>query len=254
MAAVRPADPFSETTHRPWPMPAGRWVMAQVWHDLLFAHWPVAPDLVRQRIPPPLELDTFDGMAWVGVVPFRMSGVRVRGTPAFPGVSAFPELNVRTYVRHGARAGVWFFSLDAASFLAVQTARAWFHLPYFRATMRCDAEGDNIRYLSRRTHKGAAPADLMGTYGPTGPVEFAKPGTLEHWLTERYSLYTFGNDDRLLCGEIHHVPWPLQTAWAEFSINTMAGSHGLDVPGRATHLRFARCLDVRIWPLSPAVG
>lgn len=235
------------TAHRPWPVPEAPWVMAQVWHDLLFAHWPVSPESLRARVPAELELDTFDGSAWIGIVPFRMSGVRLRGLPAVPGTSAFPELNVRTYVRVGDRPGVWFFSLDAANALAVAVARAWFDLPYFRARMSCAARGEEIDYASERTHRGAPAAAWRGTYAPTGPVELAARGTLEHWLTERYCLYARSPAGRIRRGEIHHEPWPLQPARARIAVDTMATAHGIALPDRAPHLLFARRLDVRIW-------
>src|SRR6478736_184531 len=111
-----------QTAHRPWSLPDGPWTMTQTWHDLLFAHWRIRLDVMRPLVPRELEIDTFDGSAWIGVVPFRMSAVRMRGLPPVPGASAFPELNVRTYVRYGGRAGVWFFSLDAESALAVFAA------------------------------------------------------------------------------------------------------------------------------------
>ena len=117
---------LQEVAHRPWPRPAGPWVMAQSWHDLLFAHWPVDSERVRPLVPDRLEIDSFDGQAWLAVVPFRMTGVRLCGTPAVPWLSAFPELNVRTYVKYGGKPGVWFFSLDAGNPLAVVIARAWF--------------------------------------------------------------------------------------------------------------------------------
>jgi uncharacterized protein YqjF (DUF2071 family) len=126
---------LEQVAHRPWPLPPGGWVMAQIWHDLLFAHWPVPQAVLRPRIPAQLAVDTFDGQGWLGVVPFRMSGVRLRGTPRVPWLSAFPELNVRTYVVADGKPGVWFFSLDAGNAIAVAIARAWFHLPYFRARM-----------------------------------------------------------------------------------------------------------------------
>src|SRR6266404_10006502 len=124
---------LQEVAHRPWPMPAGPWAMAQSWHDLLFAHWQVDAAALRPLLPPQLQIDTFGGSAWLAVVPFRMTGVRLPGTPALPWLSAFPELNVRTYVTCDGEPGVWFFSLDAGNALAVAIARAWFHLPYFRA-------------------------------------------------------------------------------------------------------------------------
>ena len=235
------------TAHRPWPLSSAPWVMAQVWHDLLFMHWPMPVDRMRERVPAPLELDTFDGRAWLGIVPFRMTGVRVRWTPPLPGLSAFPELNVRTYVRHRDRPGVLFFSLDAASALAVAAARAWFGLPYYCARMRCDPEGDGIRYAHERTHTGAPPARLEGRYGANGPVFEARPGTLEHFLCERYCLYAPRRNGDLFRADIHHAPWPLQLATASFDVNTMAGAHGLELPPEPPLLHFARRQDVVVW-------
>ncbi len=240
-------DPLSTVDHRPYPPPERSWVMAQRWHDLLFAHWPVAPDAIRGDLPAGLELDTFDGQAWVGVVPFRMSGIRVRGTPALPWLSAFPELNVRTYAVRDGRPGVFFWSLDAANPVAVRVARAWFHLPYFDARMTCRADGESVEYRSERTHRGAPPAELRARYAPTGPVELAAPGTLEHWLTERYCLYAGARDGRLLRSEIHHAPWPLQRATAELGLETMARAAGIALEGAPASLLFARELEVRCW-------
>src|SRR5215470_11526964 len=159
---------FDYIAHRPWPLPTSPWIMAQSWHDLLFAHWPVDPAVLRSRIPAKLTIDTFDGSAWLGIVPFRMSGVRLRATPALPWLSAFPELNVRTYVTAEGKPGVFFFSLDAANPVAVAAARRFFHLPYFRARMSCRPDGDGIRYASQRTHRGAPSAELRGRYRPLG--------------------------------------------------------------------------------------
>src|SRR5690242_14221163 len=122
---------LDSVTHRPWPLPAGSWVMAQTWHDLLFAHWPVETELLKAIVPDQLPLDIFDGHGWVGIIPFRMSRIHARNLPPIPGLSQFPELNLRTYVTLDGKPGVYFFSLDAASLSAVWTARAWFRLPYF---------------------------------------------------------------------------------------------------------------------------
>src|SRR5262249_24967365 len=140
------------------------WSVFMRWHQLLFMHWPVGVDRLRPLIPPGLELDTFEGEAWLGVVPFRMSGIRHRLMPPVPGTSAFPELNVRTYVRQGGRSGVWFFSLDAANWMAVRTARTLFHLPYFNARMSCESKGDGVVYSSWRTHRGAQACRFEGEY------------------------------------------------------------------------------------------
>ena len=233
--------------HRPWPLPAGPWVMTQSWHDLLFAHWPVDAEELRALIPEPLEIDTFDGRAWLAVVPFRMTNVRLRGTPAVPWLSAFPELNMRTYVTYDGEPGVWFFSLDAGNSLAVAIARAWFHLPYFRARMRCTESNGWIDYASQRNHSGATPAALQGRYRPVAPVFFPQRGTLEHFLTERYGLYALDGSRRLIRGDIHHRPWPLQQAQAEFAKTTMAESIGIALKPQPL-LHFARRQDVLVWP------
>src|SRR5215470_16360318 len=201
--------------HRPWALPEGPWLMAQNWHDLLFAHWEVPVGKMRELVPHGLEIDTFESRAWIGVVPFRMSGVRLRGTPAVPGLSAFPELNVRTYVTAGGKPGVWFFSLDAANRIAVEVARALFHLPYFFARMRLEAAGDEIGYFSQRMDRRGSGESLEMKYGAESKSFEAQPGTLEYFLTERYCLYAQRPDGALLRGEIHHAPWALQAANAE---------------------------------------
>jgi uncharacterized protein YqjF (DUF2071 family) len=238
---------LQDVAHRPWPLPARAWVMAQTWHDLLFAHWPVATASLRPLVPAPLTIDTFDGQAWLAVVPFRMSGVRLRGTPAMPWLSAFPELNVRTYVTCDAKPGVWFFSLDADNPLAVAIAGAWFHLPYCRARMRCSERDGWIEYASQRVHSGAAKAALQGRYRPVGPAFLPQAGTLEHFLTERYCLYTVDENGRLIRGEIHHPPWPLQCAESELECNTMAESLGIARESPPL-LHFARRQGVLVWP------
>ena len=239
-----------EVAHRPWPLPAGPWVMAQTWHDLLFAHWPVEAAPLRPLLPAPLQIDTFEARAWLAVVPFRMTGVRLRGTPSLPWLSAFPELNVRTYVTSGGKPGVWFFSLDAANPLAVAIARGWFHLPYFRARMSGTEHEGWIHYASERTHRQTPAASLECRYRPVGDVFSPRPGTLEHFLTERYCLYTTDARGQFIRGEIHHPPWPLQPAEAEFARNSMTQLLGIEL---TTHplLHFSRRQDVLVWPPRP---
>ncbi len=242
---MHPSRILATTDYRPWLLPAGPWLMAQTWHDLLFAHWPLPPASLAAHIPAGLHLDTFAGQAYLGIVPFRMSGVRRRGLPAVPGFAAFPELNVRTYVSDGSKPGVWFFSLDAGNLAAVTGARAFFHLPYFYARM-LQAGPD---YISQRTHPGAPAAELLARYWPIGEPCRAQPDTLEHWLTERYCLYACDRHGRLYRGNIHHLPWPLQPAVADIVRNTMARPLGLELPATAPLLHFARRLDVLVWPL-----
>lgn len=222
--------------------------MQQTWHDLLFAHWPISPVALRPLVPSELPLDTFDGQCWVAVAPFHMSGIRARFTPPVPGVSALPELNVRTYVNYGGKAGVYFFSLDAGSRLAVWGARSAYKLPYFFADFDLVESGGGMQY---RCSRRGSPARFLAQYRPTKPVEQRAPGTLAHWLTERYCLYTVARN-RVYRAEIHHAPWPLQDAEAEIHENTMAATAGIDLPQIAPLLHFARRIDVIVWPLKKA--
>jgi uncharacterized protein len=216
--------------------------MHQVWHDLLFAHWPVDARELRASVPAALDVDLFDGQAWISVVPFRMSGIRPRYLPALPWLSAFAELNVRTYVVRDGKPGVYFFSLDAANPVAVRIARRLFHLPYFDAKMSIEYNGDWIEYRSKRTHRGAPPAEFSARYRPTGPVFRVAPGSLEEWLSERYCLYADDQRGRIWRTEIHHVPWPVQPAECEIMLNTMTA-----LPQVTPLLQFSRRLDIVAW-------
>ena len=237
---------LEQVAHRPWPLPDRRHALEMSWHDLLFLHWPVAAEPVRRRLPEGLELDLFDGRAWLGVVPFRMSGLRLRGCPAFPGARNFPEFNLRTYVRAGERRGVWFFSLDAASRIAVAVARAWFHLPYEHARMRCARRGEWVEASSVRG--GRTSAAFAARYRPTGPVQLARPDTLEHFLTERYALFAHdARRARLLVGDVQHPPWPLQPAAVEIEHCSLQRPHGLELPADKPIAHFAERLDVLAW-------
>jgi uncharacterized protein len=241
----RPRHPaLTRTDHRPWALPAGRWTWRQSWRDLLFVHWPVPAAALRPLVPADLAIQEFDGTSWVGVVPFRMTGVMRRPLPDVPGLSAFPELNVRLYVEADEKPGVWFLSLDASNALAVWAARRLFHLPYHLADITIARDGSDHVYASQRRN---APERFVARYGPRGAVYEAVPGTLEHWLTERYCLYATAPDGRLLRSEVHHLPWPLQGADAAIETNTMLDSFDLDRPSRAPHLLFAARLDVVVW-------
>jgi uncharacterized protein YqjF (DUF2071 family) len=220
--------------------------MAQSWHNLLFAHWEVDAAKLRPHIPANLEIDTFEGKAWLGIVPFRMSRVRLRWTPALPWLSAFPELNVRTYVRVQDKPGVWFFSLDAANPVAAAAARLSFHLPYFHARMTCGEVGGWIQYRSERAHPRTPAASFEARYRPAGGCFKAQPGTLSHFLTERYCLYSAAGE-RVYRGEIHHPAWLLRPGEAEFTRNSMAETVGLALPAEKHLLHFARRQDMVAW-------
>jgi uncharacterized protein YqjF (DUF2071 family) len=239
---------LEETAHRPWPLPGRPWIMTQSWHDLLFAHWPVEPALLAGRIPGEFPLDVHEGRAWLGVIPFHMTNVAPRGVPAFPWVSAFPELNVRTYVTLEGRPGIYFFSLDAGNSIAAATARVLFHLPYFTAEMSVSESNGSIRYSSRRSSR-SRPAEFVACYAPAGPVHEPEPGTLEYFLTERYCLYTHDGRGRRMRLDIHHRPWPLQPARLEVTANTMAAAAGIHLPDTAPLLHFSKRQDMVAWPL-----
>ncbi len=252
MAFDFPYGMLDEVAHRPWPLPDGPWFMTQSWHDLLFAHWPVDARALQETLPAGLPLDTYEGQAWLGIVPFHMTNVAPRGVPSVPFVSAFPELNVRTYVTLHGKPGVYFFSLDAGSSLAVAAARTLFHLPYHAAAMRVEERDGGIAFHSARETKMEGAAEFAATYRPVGPVQRPVPGTLEHFLTERYCLYTLDAAFRAKRLEIHHAPWPLQAAEARITINTMADAAGIRLPATAPRLHFAKRQDMVAWPMREA--
>jgi uncharacterized protein len=221
--------------------------MGMTWRDLLFMHWPVDAEALRPFVPPSLSIDTFDGSAWLGVVPFHMTGVRPHYLPAVPGLSNFPEINLRTYVTAQDRPGVWFFSLDAHSRLAVRLARASFHLPYFDADMSCDVINDGIHYRSIRTHRGARPAEFVARYRPAGEPFESGRGSIENFLTERYCLYSADKKGVVRRGEVHHRLWPLQPAEVEVQKLAMTQQIGLKLPQTGPILHFSRRLDVLAW-------
>jgi hypothetical protein len=246
-APARQASSLEETTHRPWPLPDSSWVMGQTWDDLLLAHWPVPVETLRPNVPDELEVETHDGSAWLGITPFRVTGLRARGTLPLPLVSSFLELNCRTYVRRGDRPGIWFFSLDASSSLAVAAARRAYRLPYFNARMSLDRRGGLLHFECART--GESARAFSAAYRGTGAPAAAAPGTLEHFLTERYCLYAH-DDVGLHRADIHHRPWPLQPAEATIDLVTIAP---VELPAAEPMLHFCSRQDVVIWPLARAV-
>lgn len=226
--------------------------MEQTWCDLLFAHWAYPVDEVRAAVPPQLPIDTFDGRAWVGVVPFMLENLKARGLPALPFASSFPELNVRTYVTLDGKPGVYFFSLDAANAIAVMGARTIFHLNYYKAEMSITPTPTGIEYTSRRTDDRARPANFRAHYTPSGEVAIAQPGTIEHFLTERYCLYTVTGAGKTYRLEIHHRPWLLQLAEAEIDARSILTAAGLAPARGMPLLHFSSRQPTIGWPLERA--
>lgn len=241
---------LKQQSHRPWPIPETPWTWRQSWIDLLFAHWELPVETVRSLVPSSLEVDTFEGRTYVGVVPFRMAGVTRRPFPPMPWLSAFPELNVRLYVRHGDRPGVYFLSLDAGNPVAVWAARTFFRLPYFWSKMRMTGNPEAGFEFASRRHLGSAKAEFSASYRPTGQAFVPEAGTLEKFLVERYCLYTTDRRGGLLRGEVHHVPWAVHRAEAAVQVGPLLDSHGLKVSGEP-HLLYTRGVDVVLWGLKP---
>ena len=226
-------------------MPDRPWVMRQTWHDLLFAHWIVDASELLARVPSAFELDLFGGNAWLGIVPFHMTNVAPRWVPSLPWVSEFPELNVRTYVRVGDKPGVYFFSLDARSALAVQAARTLLNLPYHAASMTVSRAASVVDYRSSR--RSDPHAEFRATYAAVGAPFVAARGSLEYFLTERYCLYHVARQGSPYRLEIHHPPWSLQRAEAHVTRNTMAEVNGLSLQGSPQLLHFSKRQDAVAW-------
>ena len=241
------------TSQRPRPLPSGRWVMTQRWNDLLFAHWQVPVQQVAALLPEGLQVDAFQGSAWLGVVPFWMDRIKIRGVPPIPGARSFPELNLRTYVRdpRTGTQGVYFFSLDAGNLLAVTVARAFFHLPYYWAEMQLQQRSEReFSFYSRRLF--ANPQVIFKAryrgLGPTRRLAESRAGTLEYFLTERYCLFTHNRAGQLVRSSIHHVPWPLEDAEAQIERNDLAEAIGIHLPAQEPVLHYSRRLAVYVWP------
>jgi hypothetical protein len=223
------------------------WIMTQRWNDLLFLHYSLAPEAVRALVPESLTLDTYQQRAWVSVTPFWINHLRPPGVPSLPWFSHFSEINVRTYVSYNGKPGIYFFSLDASNLSAVWGARVFYRLPYWQASMKVKGKGGaKIDYLSKRQH-GPKPAELKCSFGPASRQTFhARPGSLQHFLTERYCLYSVSRK-HLYRGEIHHLPWVLQEAVVDLEVNTMAQPAGLQLSDKPDLAYFSSELKVLFW-------
>ncbi|MFN0053318.1 MAG: YqjF family protein [Planctomycetales bacterium] len=254
-----PIDRLSPTCR-----PRAQAIGYHTWSNLLFVHWRFPAALVQGLLPPDLSLDTWEGEAWIGLVPFYMAHVRPWWSPPIPGISYFQETNVRTYVHYRGRdPGVWFFSLEAANSLAVRVARWLWSLPYHRAQMSLIRQGNHVQYTSHRLWPGTpgAGCQIKAAIGdpfrsPIEPADVpprgvAIPGTLEHFLIERYILYASRDGTSLLSGRVHHRPYPLRTVQIEHLEETLLTSAGLPPTTNYCHTLFSDGVDVEIFPLTP---
>lgn len=220
------------------------WIMKQTWEDLLFLHWSVDRYWLQSMLPPQLEVDTFEGEAWIGIVPFEMNQIRFRGLPSVPFASKLLELNVRTYVKYGQKRGVYFFSLDASHRAGVMMARNLFHLPYLQAKMGKKSDGKQISFWSSRTHKGVEKADYHIIYEPLGTSYEARKGDLDFWLTERDRLFIV-RGNKVFQGKIKHDRWPLQKVDVAVLRDTL--SHPYHYSDQVvTH--FSKKVTTYLWP------
>lgn len=236
---------FLHLDHRPWPPPNREWAWRQSWLDLAFVHYRVTTGSIRPLIPPELTVQEFDGSAWVGLIPFRMAGVMRRGLPDFPGFSTFPELNLRTYVQLDGKPGVWFFSLDAASWPIVVGGRGLYGLPYHHAKMTLIEREDGWRQFT--SYRRGSDVRFEAGYRPVGKTIWAKTGSFEHWATERYCLYA-GRKGQLLRVEVHHAPWPLQPAEVEIRSNGILEAAGIEPLENDAFCHFSSGVHVVSYP------
>jgi hypothetical protein len=225
------------------PTPRGDWIMGQRWEDLLFLSWPLSVERIRPLVPAGFEVDTFDGNAWISVVPMWMEKARFRGLPRLPLLNSFAEVNVRTYIRVGEHKAVLFISLDTQSHINVFIARHAFHLPYFYADVEM-LRGQEVRFTSMRPG-GVAAFEVK--YRPAGPELTPVEGTFEHWLLERYSMGCLGHDDTMYRGDIQHDPWQFQQVEWSAERMDLIGVLGLGVETRQPVAIYSPFTDVALW-------
>ncbi|MBA2175100.1 DUF2071 domain-containing protein [Halobacillus locisalis] len=223
------------------------WIMHQTWEELVFMHWPVSVDLLRPHIPETFEIDTYDGTAWIAIVPFRMNDIRFRGMPSVPLGNQLLELNVRTYVSYNGEPGVYFVTLDANHPLGIFLARTVFGLPYVHANMRMDQTDEIFHFTSRRTHSGYAPAHFHASFKTISPPVPSQPGSLLYWLTERYALWVIRGSS-IYKGPIYHRNWSLQKAESEVYINQLTDFLPASVFESKPMTYYSKSLDTYIFP------
>lgn len=238
---------IQNNTHRPWPIPSNYWIMNQKWRDVLFSHWPVSPEALKPYIPAPLKLDTFDSFGWIGIVLFAMDGIYPRGFPFLSLVPKFAEVNVRTYVHYNGKPGVLFMSLDVGDWASLNIAKRWYHLPYSQANVSYQQKHHVFHFEGRRKEQNNIPVLLRGSFTPHSEIFFPKEGRIDHWVTERYCLYSTDKRGNLFRGEIHHPPWPLQKADVDIIENTLFTPFQLDMEGEKPLSHYSKGVDTVFW-------
>ncbi len=240
------------TSHKPRPLPAGRWAMTQRWNDLLYAHWPIPGKSIDALLPEWLEADTFQGSAWLGAVPFWLDRIKIRGLPPIPGLRRFSDLNLRTYVRDRftGTAGFYCFSLDSSSLIAVAAARLAYHLPYYLAEMYLEPRSEREFAFYSRRRFSRRPVIFKARYrglGPSLKTAEARAGTFEHFMAERNCVFNTNRAGQPVRADLHQVPWPLEEAEAEIERNDLAAAVGIELPKMQPVLHYSRRLALYIW-------
>lgn len=237
---------LNNAAHRPWPVPSNNWIMRQKWRNFLFMHWPVNPELVSNLIPSPLRLDTFQGYAWLGYIAFLMDGIYPRALPKLPLTRRFPEINVRTYVQYDGKPGIFFLSIDVKNWASLKIARHWYHLPYHSSNVSIEHKGTTFSFQSIRNENNRH-ISFKALYKPISDVFSPEEGTLDHWLTERYCLYSRDKTSNIYCGEIHHLPWPLQKAEFEIQSNSLLSPFNINLRNTNPIAHYSGGVDALIW-------
>ena len=241
------------TSHKPRPLPAGRWAMTQRWNDLLFAHWPIPAVLMEKILPQWLDADLYQGSAWLGIVPFWLDRIKVRGAPPVPGLRNFPDLTLRTYVRDRftRTPGVYCFSVESSNLLAVAAAHAIYHLPYKLAEMHLERRSDREFAFYSRRRFSPSPVIFKARYrglGPTQKTAEIRPGSFEYFFSERNCVFSTNRAGQPIRANLHHVSWPLEEAEAEIERNDLAKAVGIALPKMDPVLHYSRRLAVYVWP------
>jgi uncharacterized protein YqjF (DUF2071 family) len=238
---------MDEVTHRPWPIISQNWIIRQSWSNVLFIHWPISAELLRPHIPRSLEIDTFDGTAWMSVVVFVMEGIYLRGLSALSVTPKFAEINVRTYVHLDGKPGVYFMSLDVGDLASLMIAKRWYRLPYKAAQISFQKEGRTFLCQSLRKGKSNVPIGFHGNFIPLSGVYLSKKEMFDYWLTERYCFFSANKRGNIYGGEIHHQPWPLQKVEIEICRNSLFTPFQFDLSEEKTIAHFSKGLDTLFW-------
>lgn len=243
---------INDIVHRSYPLPSKNWIMRQNWNNLLFLHWPISPKKLQPFIPSPLQIDVFERNAWIGIIFFCIDGIYPRGFSFKSLTPKFAELNVRTYVRLNGKPGVYFLSLDVSDWASYTIAKRWYRLPYHPAITSLHKEEQSYHCECIRKGLTNKPITFKGKYKPISEVFFPHVGTLDHWLTERYCLFSTNNGIDIYCGEIHHHPWQLQLAEVEISENTMFSPFQWDFSDVKPISHYSEGMDTLFWNIKRA--